>query len=72
MCDLVLIGDLMTSSVVHDQSFHVQHLMQSLQASEFTVQQALDYALLSQDVRRPCATRQNHYRTVYLRVCDHK
>lgn len=44
MCDLVLIGDLIASSGVHDLSLHGEHLMQSLQASELTVQQALDHA----------------------------
>ena len=44
MCDLVLIGDLIESSGVHDLSLHGEHLMQSLQASELTVQQALDHA----------------------------
>ncbi len=44
MSDLVLIGDLIASSGVQDLRFHGQHLMQSLQAFEFTVQQALEHA----------------------------
>ncbi len=42
--DLVLIGDLIASSGVLDLSLQGQHLMQSLQASELTVQQALHHA----------------------------
>lgn len=44
MSDLVLIGDLIASSGVLDLSLHGQQLMQSLQTSELTVQQALDHA----------------------------
>lgn len=44
MCALVLIGDLIASSGVHNLSLHGHYLMQSLQASELTVQQALDHA----------------------------
>ncbi len=44
MCDLVLIGDLLASSGVRDLSSDGQQLKRSLQASELTVQEALDHA----------------------------
>ena len=43
MCDLVLLGDLLASNGLRDLSSDGQHLKDSLQACEFTVQQALDH-----------------------------
>ncbi len=43
MCDLVLIGGLLASNGVPDLSSDRQHLKRSLQASDLTVQQALDH-----------------------------
>lgn len=43
MCDLVLIGDLLASSGVDELSTDGQQLKNSLQASECTVQEALDH-----------------------------
>lgn len=41
--NLVLIGDLLASSGVHELSIDGQQLQKSLQASECTVQEALDH-----------------------------
>ena len=43
MCNLVLIRDLLASSGVHELSIDGQQLQKSLQASECTVQEALDH-----------------------------